>query len=136
MTGSSPHAWGTVIAAAPEMFEVRFIPTCVGNCNDHIIRYSHDAVHPHMRGELTRCRSKICSSYGSSPHAWGTVPAEATEQDSYRFIPTCVGNCTYMHIYKSSKAVHPHMRGELSKWTIKSLTVSGSSPHAWGTGVE
>ncbi len=111
--GSSPHAWGTRRACLERERLDRFIPTCVGNSEVHTDRIFIRSVHPHMRGELLWMSATASVSFGSSPHAWGTLPA-----------PTRL---------TLSLAVHPHMRGELVTASLEYVAMTGSSPHAWGT---
>ena len=55
-TGSSPPAWGTSDHLSLKLRDYRFIPTCVGNIRRDDSRYDSISVHPHLRGEHTRCR--------------------------------------------------------------------------------
>ena len=80
------------------VFIVRFIPTCVGNCNHFVFRPSRAAVHPHMRGELYSRGRIFVFDGGSSPHAWGTAQGRLDQPTHTRFIPTCVGNWTYPRV--------------------------------------
>ena len=70
---------------------------------------------------------------GSSPHAWGTHSSFLCGCSPSRFIPTCVGNSLAHGTVLLRLPVHPHMRGELSYYRTARLSLSGSSPHAWGT---
>ena len=90
--GSSPHAWGTVLASSLAALAFRFIPTCVGNCCRSASSAFVSAVHPHMRGELGHKRNNCRAVTGSSPHAWGTAFCVHRYFPCSRFIPTCVGN--------------------------------------------
>ena len=49
--GSSPRAWGTPLQHPIEHFEIRFIPTCMGNSTSDIPERSSSTVHPHAHGE-------------------------------------------------------------------------------------
>ena len=60
LAGSSPRAWGTLKAIEPDVIQLRFIPTCMGNstvayCIQWIL-----TVHPHVHGEL--CTSFVTFS--------------------------------------------------------------------------
>ena len=112
--GSSPHAWGTPIKAILHNHHFRFIPTCVGNSRDCIIRHYSVSVHPHMRGELRAIRPARISTSGSSPPVWGTLQDLQPSQWQNRSIPTCAGNSTHQADMQRLMTVHPHMRGELS----------------------
>ena len=91
-TGSSPRAWGTVLARELERGRYRFIPTCVGNSDPWALTTSVHAVHPHVRGEQPLHHAPRHDHHGSSPRAWGTVPEALIRVHIARFIPTCVGN--------------------------------------------
>src|SRR3989442_1219028 len=71
-TGSSPHAWGTLLRNSLTVHGYRFIPTCVGNTPDASGGRADPSVHPHMRGEHSIAHVAVEGSAGSSPHAWGT----------------------------------------------------------------
>ena len=90
--GSSPHAWGIRSGQRLESCGHRFIPTCVGNTAACYGLHEYAAVHPHMRGEYVLVRNVTGSERGSSPHAWGILPASSLPCGAWRFIPTCVGN--------------------------------------------
>ena len=113
VSDSSPRAWRTPVDLPPEVFPVRFIPTCVGNSP-----LSSDDVMVHV---------------GSSPHAWETRSRPLRRSPPRRFIPTCVGNSAQVLFCEVRSPVHPHMRGELMTPSCSRLTSAGSSPHAWGT---
>ena len=132
-SGSSPHAWGNRDRTYRAHCELRFIPTCVGNSREGMLRTRRGSVHPHMRGELVPGSIPTTSIPGSSPHAWGTRMVRDPIDDNGRFIPTCVGNSPMCAPWYHLLTVHPHMRGELSCVVTLSDTSVGSSPHAWGT---
>ena len=48
-----------------------------------------------------------------------------------RFIPTHVGNTSIASLRSSSRAVHPHTRGEHLAQFISWSAGGGSSPHTW-----
>ena len=56
-TGSSPRPWGTRVAVPLPVLGDRFIPTPVGNTICGRGRCFLMAVHPHARGEHTKCNS-------------------------------------------------------------------------------
>ena len=74
--------------------------------------FTHDTVHPHVRGEYTRAARIPNVLPGSPPRAWGILESPGVEDAELRFTPTCVGN-TGRGFY----------RGRPS---------SGSPPRAWG----
>ncbi len=111
--GSSPRAWGTLP-----------LPIGVGRLS---------SVHPHVRGEhgggaddhaalrgssprawgtLTNIKTLAGLILGSSPRAWGTPTKIYNIKCIYRFIPTCVGNTSWITCGSKRFSVHPHVRGE------------------------
>ena len=92
VTGSSPHARGTLHQVLVERHRDRFIPACAGNTRAVLRRSVGLAVHPRMRGEhgLQQLRRRRIG--GSSPHARGTRCATPARQRRWRFIPACAGN--------------------------------------------
>ncbi len=73
VSGSPPHAWGSVMVDMGFERVKRFTPTRVGIgfiCQ----RSGHrGAVHPHTRGDRVRQRVLRRCNRGSPPHAWGSV---------------------------------------------------------------
>ncbi|SRR5712692_1653123 len=90
-------------------------------------------VHPHARGEHTRCRSAAAAPFGSSPRAWGTQFGFPKHRLFFRFIPTRVGNTFSEYFASEMLAVHPHARGEHENFRVCREWNDGSSPRAWGT---
>ncbi len=111
--GSSPRAWGTRQNRAPGLYQVRFIPTSVGNTPTGGCCRGHTAVHPHERGEHGVYSCVVYSPPGSSPRAWGTQCLIWRKNTMVRFIPTSVGNTRI--------------------WIVANSNSYGSSPRAWGT---
>ena len=133
VSGSSPHAWGTLSLTGSPRLRCRFIPTRVGNTIAAPQRSGTSTVHPHTRGEHTIMPPSTRRDRGSSPHAWGTPMFGNLWAANRRFIPTRVGNTRYRVAPRSAGAVHPHTRGEHSLAPFRMPTSTGSSPHAWGT---
>ena len=86
-----------------------------------------------MRGEQSSHQYPVKSKDGSSPHAWGTDHSTGSMSYCFRFIPTCVGNSSYIASQPCTQPVHPHMRGEQFLHKLPGKLHGGSSPHAWGT---
>ena len=57
--GSSPRSWGTHSSQCANGILVRFIPTLVGNTSSTRKGVLGIAVHPHARGEHTKCKPLI-----------------------------------------------------------------------------
>ena len=131
--GSSPHPWGTRKIRAAKLGKGRFIPTPVGNTHWRHVRMSGRSVHPHTRGEHNAASSPQFHRRGSSPHPWGTPYINHGGAPEKRFIPTPVGNTSWVHTTQDAHAVHPHTRGEHGGDSLSGRRSLGSSPHPWGT---
>ena len=131
--GSSPRAWGTLLRAAREVREERFIPTCMGNSTKNVRVSGSYPVHPHVHGELGLIPGEIDSCVGSSPRAWGTPVLKPCYRIESRFIPTCMGNSLASASVAYWIPVHPHVHGELTSPGRLPGRSHGSSPRAWGT---
>ncbi|VEF64208.1 Domain of uncharacterised function (DUF2825) [Pseudomonas aeruginosa] len=129
-----PHTRGEhAVALAPSAADGRFIPTPVGNTAVARARAPGRAVHPHTRGEHICTEREWISPNGSSPHPWGTLPAECYRVTPKRFIPTPVGNTGGSTKPTARWTVHPHTRGEHHGQLGGTQRIAGSSPHPWGT---
>ena len=91
------------------------------------------AVHPRLRGELTKACTPMGVWNGSSPLARGTQFQVNELHQAGRFIPACAGNSENFLFGKFIASVHPRLRGELTQTTLSILHRSGSSPLARGT---
>ena len=131
--GSSPRTWGTRLARPAHRLPDRFIPTHVGNTSGATLTSTPTPVHPHARGEHGITCEHAPSLLGSSPRTWGTREVYESVKESYRFIPTHVGNTTTPCTSKLPRAVHPHARGEHVGAPIRVRHSCGSSPRTWGT---
>ncbi len=131
--GSSPHAWGTQGSGEPGLDDQRFIPTRMGNTHGKPDSEGERTVHPHTHGEHKELRVDECCWFGSSPHAWGTLPICGVSIARGRFIPTRMGNTQDALPLSVEEAVHPHTHGEHRTRGSIPIAASGSSPHAWGT---
>ena len=131
--GSSPRTWGTGPANCACHYLIRFIPTDVGNRTDCHLRRDAGPVHPHGRGEQNAIYTGLNKIGGSSPRTWGTVTVEGEPVNSYRFIPTDVGNRSPEASHKITRPVHPHGRGEQEYPNRLPTPPPGSSPRTWGT---
>ena len=115
LSGSSPHARGTLLFVDSTGPAVRFIPACAGNARITPVLLSLTTVHPRMRGERILRGKKDATFIGSSPHARGTL-------------------CT-LRVPGLGQTVHPRMRGERPSSRQSITPPAGSSPHARGTQV-
>ncbi len=133
LRGSSPRPWGTRTRLCRAEFERRFIPTPVGNTTCRVRRGMTKSVHPHARGEHFVDAGLDVRPDGSSPRPWGTPPKDPPNGRSQRFIPTPVGNTSFISAMKDLAPVHPHARGEHTGLITREWSRYGSSPRPWGT---
>ncbi len=89
-------------------------------------------VHPHVRGAVSASAVAMSQGAGSSPRAWGGFERRHVVLAADRFIPTCVGRFLWIISTYSGLAVHPHVRGAVSRLGFSPLQPCGSSPRAWG----
>ena len=130
--GSSPRAWGIRFCKNKKRCWDRFIPTGVGNTTCLHVLDLPRSVHPHGRGEYTAIITPMARPTGSSPRAWGILPADIRNVSDVRFIPTGVGNTGKCSENRAKFTVHPHGRGEYLIVLPRESLVYGSSPRAWG----
>ncbi len=131
--GSSPRMWGTHQRLLYVVFEIRFIPTHVGNTPIRTRCRQGPPVHPHACGEHSPQLLIILISLGSSPRMWGTHDRRPAEEVGDRFIPTHVGNTLCGRLGAGVVAVHPHACGEHLAMVLAEVQGVGSSPRMWGT---
>jgi len=105
----------------------------MGNTAQNGFRPIYISVHPHTHGEHDSCQRVECPVCGSSPHAWGTLLLDTGKSIPPWFIPTRMGNTAGVYTDVNGSAVHPHTHGEHTRWFVASVSIFGSSPHAWGT---
>ena len=117
--GSSPRMWGTHSLRVFGICWLRFIPTHVGNTPATGATRSMWSVHPHACGEHGEENRYMFNIIGSSPRMWGSSPRvwgpHCTCVQLYlckRFIPTHVGNTSYLTLAILCLPVHPHACGE------------------------
>ncbi|SEE05286.1 hypothetical protein SAMN05444161_4728 [Rhizobiales bacterium GAS191] len=126
--GSAPRVWGTPAPGVAEATQWRFSPTCVGNAEMKPRHHSIRTVQPHVCGERLPWVAKREAWCGSAPRVWGTLTSVETEEVTFRFSPTCVGNASTSLITTRCNPVQPHVCGERSDHLEP-----GSAPRVWGT---
>ena len=132
-TGSSPHTRGTPeISQATTVFH-RFIPAYAGNAGARTSGSWPGSVHPRMRGERRGIFNVLRLSPGSSPHTRGTRRTLSARRSTMRFIPAYAGNAESWRPRRSRHAVHPRIRGERPRYSVRPSPHTGSSPHTRGT---
>ena len=110
--GSPPRAWGQLADGRVQPRQVRFTPTCVGT---------------------TPGGAEILPAFGGSPpRAWGQRHRLEDGPVLDRFTPTCVGTTPSTRRTGASRSVHPHVRGDNSRFPAASRSACGSPPRAWG----
>ena len=131
--GSSPLARGTLYRQTAQPLGGRFIPAYAGNS---MIRDAADiapSVHPRLRGELNLQLRGLFDTLGSSPLTRGTHKEALQKLEVGRFIPAYAGNSEVRNVKVLAQAVHPRLRGELSRKRVPNVKGSGSSPLTRGT---
>ena len=110
--GSSPQTWGTRRITPAAKALIRFIPTDMGNTSAIKWAVAGNSVHPHRHGEHAPQDTNAMSVVGSSPQTWGTLRENGLQEPIWRFIPTDMGNTSWVCPCWSAQAVHPHRHGE------------------------
>ncbi len=132
VAGSPPRAWGIRAVELVGRGHVRFTPTCVGNTCWPYSSPGRSSVHPHVRGEYHPRSAPWTRRTGSPPRAWGIHPRRPSIHADRRFTPTCVGNTARRASASRRRSVHPHVRGEYRRISLREPIVAGSPPRAWG----
>jgi hypothetical protein len=133
-SGSSPPARGTGARAPQGPVAARFIPACAGNGTRRRCLPHTRSVHPRLRGERPAIDTGSGSSHGSSPPARGTGRFCLARLRPCRFIPACAGNGSWWLNPTCATSVHPRLRGERRRRSVRARCPCGSSPPARGTG--
>ena len=110
--GTPPRAWGKRHKFVPQARRHRYTPTCVGK---------------------TSARPRTgTGSTGTPPRAWGKRQIRPDFGGQIRYTPTCVGKTCFLTYLPDMPAVHPHVRGENSRWSSRRTAAAGTPPRAWG----
>ena len=112
----------------------RFIPAGAGNGQSGEKSRHATAVHPRGRGERRTRHDVAPFRNGSSPRARGTADARTQGGITKRFIPAGAGNGARTTRQSAGASVHPRGRGERVSGASPTISASGSSPRARGTG--
>ena len=115
LIGSSPLTRGTRQARHWLRYPSRFIPAYAGNSRVRESLLFDSAVHPRLRGELILFLIGCKIGIGSSPLTRGTLRFHLRKESGNRFIPAYAGNSTSTFLELWEIAVHPRLRGELSR---------------------
>ena len=104
----------------------------MGQTSLGIVNQTAGTVYPHLRGAdyLTLRRQQYTT--GVSPPAWGRHTAPDHGSNTYRCIPTCVGQTQDGRILYGYLKVYPHLRGADDPASQGDDESAGVSPPAWG----
>ena len=130
--GSPPRAWGQSRSAARRSADARFTPTGVGTMYAAFSAAPGATVHPHGRGDNSCGSNSGSASFGSPPRAWGQSAPPSPLHRPGRFTPTGVGTIRSASRLVSTRAVHPHGRGDNLNDNLEVVPKHGSPPRAWG----
>ena len=133
LSGSSPHARGTLECRLSGRSTCGIIPACAGNTDGRTQRTARARDHPRMRGEHSVQIDRDNVIRGSSPHARGTLCVCCFFWGGLGIIPACAGNTTSTRQRLIRRRDHPRMRGEHLSMSLMDVLRMGSSPHARGT---
>ena len=114
----------------------RNIPTGVGKRTERTQSPRILTEHPHRRGEKAPASSAAWALAGTSPQAWGKATPRTHAARRSRNIPTGVGKRSHRSSTTTPRTEHPHRRGEKTPARIPRTSQIGTSPQAWGKGVE
>ena len=130
--GPSPRAWGKLLESAVVPRDDGTIPTGVGKTGGRRRGLQGRGDHPHGRGENSRRPLLGCPLGGPSPRAWGKQPFRTPIQVDGGTIPTGVGKTWSTTSTHGTGRDHPHGRGENHITAVRSRSIAGPSPRAWG----
>ena len=133
VSGSSPHARGTLPYLSLDGSTFGIIPACAGNTHTTTNSGMQARDHPRMRGEHWCCVNCCMCNLGSSPHARGTLGITNFPTFMAGIIPACAGNTYWLRYGYYIQRDHPRMRGEHVTLQGARGPDQGSSPHARGT---
>ena len=133
VSGSSPHARGTLSEHVHLEPRVGIIPACAGNTSPSSSPSSSSEDHPRMRGEHDAHPPAFVPELGSSPHARGTHYNNTFYGGRDGIIPACAGNTEGQGRLQRPHGDHPRMRGEHDERAVAARHDRGSPPHARGT---
>ena len=134
--GTSPRLWGDSRSACLTPFYWRYIPTPVGRFIRQTDPATHQAVHPHACGEISRRRDQYDGANGTSPRLWGDWARAVSSAALTRYIPTPVGRLATPYRQGQEATVHPHACGEILSTTDRDKILNGTSPRLWGDSYE
>ena len=131
-SGPSPRAWGLRIQHPLPGGAGRSIPTCVGTMCGRRGGMCAPSVHPHVRGDYARPRSRPPREARSIPACVGTTRAN----ESGRCWPSGPSPRAWglrpLSLQGGAPTVHPHVRGDYVHAQLRRPLAQGPSPRAWG----
>jgi len=90
------------------------------------------AVHPHARGDNAHVEDELGDLDGPPPRAWGQLTGMRKAELLGRSTPTRVGTTHPNKTPDTTKAVHPHARGDNKLAHLPDERCHGPPPRAWG----
>ena len=133
--GSSPHARRSLRKVHAGGRRQGIIPACAGSTSRSRSSHARSRDHPRIRGEHTSRWMRMRRSWGSSPHARGTLHPLLRDARRAGFIPACAGSTSQGAAWCRAHGDHPRMRGEHDSPKSPMAVRTGSSPHARGARV-
>ncbi len=130
--GSPPRARGLPLSRWPRTRPLRFTPACAGTSPGTPSPARRHPVHPRVRGDFDPLPTVPYRRFGSPPRARGLRLVHPQHHPLGRFTPACAGTSPWRWCVRSTRSVHPRVRGD---FTMRSPPVScliGSPPRARG----
>ncbi len=131
-SGPSPRARGSPWPSVASRCARRSIPTCAGLTSCNAWHDPPPQVHPRVRGAHARVVSASWWVSGPSPRARGSPRTRRTRRRSRRSIPACAGLTRRTPRSRTTRAVHPRVRGAHCGTGAGSQDHDGSIPACAG----
>ena len=131
--GSPPLARGSRFLDLYTLIAQRFTPACAGKPDSVPIVFTAPTVHPRLRGEALIGLGIPALEAGSPPLARGSPDKLAHLLANRRFTPACAGKPAPESWQVRPWSVHPRLRGEATKTTLRVSRPVGSPPLARGS---
>ena len=112
--GSPPRARGHVEPRHVETAIRRFTPACAGTWRSRRSRPTPWTVHPRVRGDMAIVPDRPYTIAGSPPRARGHVVRDYPRRRGNRFTPACAGTCPSPCSARTTRTVHPRVRGDMA----------------------
>ena len=130
--GTSPVAWGELLACRVLRVQPRYIPSRLGRARRSSRTDRAAPVHPQSPGESSDWPAFLSSLLGTSPVAWGERHQLEPRAPEDRYIPSRLGRAWPLATRWSGASVHPQSPGESPMRRCSRCSLFGTSPVAWG----